>query len=145
MFKTILSRLRELQGDNSVSAFARYLEMPQKTVDTYIKGERKPSAEFILRVCAKCDVSADWLLGLSDSRDRREAPSRTATADPTVARISSCGISSCAPSASPALTLRRAARPAEPTLADVMAELQSLKRRVNALESSTTSSLATCG
>lgn len=138
MFKTILSRLKELQGCNSVSAFARYLEMPQKTVDTYIKGERKPSTEFILRVCAKCDVSADWLLGLSDSRDRREAPSNAATANVSAARGSSC-----APSASPALTLRRAMRPSEPTLSDIMAELQSLKRRVLALESST--SMATCG
>lgn len=42
--------------------------MPQKTVDTYINGQRKPSVEFIMRVCSKCHVSADWLLGLSDDR-----------------------------------------------------------------------------
>lgn len=42
--------------------------MPQKTVDTYINGQRKPSVEFIMRVCSKCHVSADWLLGLSEDR-----------------------------------------------------------------------------
>ena len=68
MSKLFLSRLKELQGSNSVSAFARYLEMPQKTVDTYIKEQRKPSVEFVTRVCSKCHVSADWLLGLSDQR-----------------------------------------------------------------------------
>ena len=68
MSKLFLSRLKELQGSNSVSAFARYLEMPQKTVDTYIKDQRKPSVEFVVRVCSKCGVSADWLLGLSDDR-----------------------------------------------------------------------------
>lgn len=68
MSKLFLSRLKELQGSNSVSAFARYLEMPQKTVDTYIKDQRKPSVEFVVRVCSKCGVSADWLLGLSEDR-----------------------------------------------------------------------------
>ena len=68
MSKLFLSRLKELQGSKSVSAFARYLEMPQKTVDTYIKEQRKPSVEFVVRVCSKCGVSADWLLGLSDDR-----------------------------------------------------------------------------
>ena len=68
MFKLILTRLKDLQGENSVSAFARFLEMPQKTVDTYINGQRKPSVEFIMRVCSKCHVSSDWLLGLSDER-----------------------------------------------------------------------------
>ena len=68
MSKLFLSRLKELQGSNSVPAFARYLEMPQKTVDTYIKDQRKPSVEFVVRVCSKCGVSADWLLGLSEDR-----------------------------------------------------------------------------
>ena len=51
-----------------MSAFARTLEMPQNTVDCYIKGRRKPSVELILRVCTRFHVSADWLLGLTDVR-----------------------------------------------------------------------------
>ena len=68
MYKLLITRIKELQGEKSVSAFARYLEMPQKTVDTYINGERKPSVEFIMRVCSKCKVTSDWLLGLTDQR-----------------------------------------------------------------------------
>lgn len=132
------SRLEELRGENTQKQFAELLDIPLNTYTNWVRGVREPSATAIVNLCTQLDVSADWLLGLSDSRDRREAPSRAATADPTVARFSSC-----APSASPALTLRRAARPSEPTLSDVMAELQSLKRRVIALESST--SMATCG
>lgn len=141
--KVFTERLKELRGCESQKSFAAMLKLNQQTYQRYESGAREPDLETIHRIGVSCGVSIDWLLGLSDARDRREAPSRAATADPTVARISSCGISSCAPSASPALTLRRAARPAEPTLSDVMAELQSLKRRVNALESST--SMATCG
>lgn len=74
MYKIILTRLKELQGDYSVSAFARYLEMPQKTVDTYINGQRKPSVEFVMRICSKCHVSADWLLGLSEVREASQSP-----------------------------------------------------------------------
>lgn len=68
MFKLLIKRIKELQGEKSVSALARYLEMPQKTVDTYINGDRKPSVEFIMRVCSKFKVSSDWLLGLTDLR-----------------------------------------------------------------------------
>lgn len=40
--------------------------MGQKTVDFYLRGERKPSVEFILNICSKFNVSADWLLGLPE-------------------------------------------------------------------------------
>lgn len=69
MQNIFITRLKELQGENPVTAFARYLEIPQNTLDCYIKGRRKPSVELILRVCKKCGVSADWLLGLSEARD----------------------------------------------------------------------------
>lgn len=64
-----LSRLDECRKGMSVSAFARHLGLNQKTVDLYIKGERKPSAELIIAVCSKCGVSADWLLGLTNNRE----------------------------------------------------------------------------
>lgn len=52
----------------NVSAFARFLGLNQKTLDLYIKGDRKPSVELIFSVCSKCGVSSDWLLGLTDTR-----------------------------------------------------------------------------
>lgn len=68
MQNLFITRLIELQGENTVTAFARYLEIPQNTLDCYIKGRRKPSVELVLRVCKKCGVSSDWLLGLSEDR-----------------------------------------------------------------------------
>lgn len=66
-FDTFLVRLKELQGDESVSAFARRLAMPQNTLDCYMRGTRKPSVELLTRVCDTCGVSADWLLGIGDN------------------------------------------------------------------------------
>ena len=67
-FNITILRLKEVQGSESVSAFARRLEIPHRTLDSYLKGERKLSLDLALRVCAKCHVSADWLLGLTDQR-----------------------------------------------------------------------------
>jgi len=64
--KVFLDRLSILKGDRSVSEFARFLGINQKTLDHAIKGERKPSVEMIVSICSKTGVIADWLIGLSD-------------------------------------------------------------------------------
>lgn len=56
-------------GPMSVKQFALKLGMTQQTVDLYIKGARKPSVEFIYNIFCSFNVSADWLLGISQSRD----------------------------------------------------------------------------
>lgn len=61
-----LQRVSEVKGELSTSAFARALGMQQKTVDLYMKGERKPSVEFIKNICTRFNVSSDWLLGLPE-------------------------------------------------------------------------------
>lgn len=68
MSELFLVRLKELQGKESVSAFARHLEMPQTTLNSYVLGRRKPSVELIKRICLKCGVTSDWLIGISDVR-----------------------------------------------------------------------------
>ena len=67
-FEQMLSRIQTLPGIENVSGFARSIGMNQKTVDLYLKGERKPSLEFVLSICSRFEVSADWLLGLSESK-----------------------------------------------------------------------------
>ena len=64
-----LERLNECRNGMSVSAFSRLLGLNQKTLDLYIKGERKPSVELVLAVCSKCGRSADWLLGTANKED----------------------------------------------------------------------------
>ena len=61
-----IERVFSVKGSLTTSAFAREIGMQQKTVDLYLKGERKPSVEFIRSICSKFDVSADWLLGLPE-------------------------------------------------------------------------------
>lgn len=63
-----LQRISELQGNDSVSAFARRIGVPQKTLDHLVKGERKPSVDVILALAKSCNVSSDWLLGLSHTQ-----------------------------------------------------------------------------
>ncbi len=60
-----LSRMNELKGSMSVSAFSRKAEIPQPSMDKYLKG-RLPSIEVLARLACRFGVSADWLLGLSD-------------------------------------------------------------------------------
>ena len=109
-------RLKELQGSESVSAFARRLAMPQNTLDCYMRGARKPSVEVLTRVCDICQVSADWLLGREPSK--ATVPDRVSKTLPPLADRSN---------------------------AVVLAELEALKRRVRALEDAAGSPSFACG
>jgi len=71
-----LDKLRKLQNGKNVSEFARFLGMNQKSLDNYTKGERKPSINFIMTVCTKCNVSADWLLGLTEKQPSPAEPAK---------------------------------------------------------------------
>ena len=69
--KNFLERLNKCRNGASVSSFARQLGLNQKTVDLYVKGERKPSVELVVAVCSSCCCSADWLLGLSSTSEEK--------------------------------------------------------------------------
>ncbi|MBQ4200620.1 MAG: helix-turn-helix transcriptional regulator [Kiritimatiellae bacterium] len=60
----VIGRIKTLQNDLSNFEFGRLLGMTPQTVDLYMRGERKPSVEFVVRVCSHYNVSADWILGL---------------------------------------------------------------------------------
>jgi len=62
-FKTRFNRLR---GEMSQDAFAKKLGISRPTVGSYINGDRLPDATIIKIIAEKCDVSSDWLLGLTD-------------------------------------------------------------------------------
>ena len=62
-----IDRMNELKGSMNVSAFARRANIPQPSMDKYLKG-RLPSIEILESLCCRFGVSADWLLGLSDDR-----------------------------------------------------------------------------
>ncbi len=65
-------RFRELyivSGCSSITQFAKQLEMKRQSVDRYYNGERCPDAPALTQICERMNVSADWLLGLSDVRN----------------------------------------------------------------------------
>lgn len=143
MSKLFLTRLKELQGDNSVSAFARHLEMPQTTLNSYVLGLRKPSVELVERICLKCKVTSDWLLGLTDLRapfieaPRKNNLSKTAE---TQEKFPSFVRPICR-------TVRQSGRILNPQemseiLCNLSNEITQLKTQISALQST---SIATCG
>ena len=87
--QNFLDRLNECRNGASVSAFARLLGLNQKTLDLYIKVERKPSVELIVAVCSKCGRSADWLLGLQNAVELEQTDwrSRAIIAEHKLARV----------------------------------------------------------
>lgn len=89
--KEFLDRLNECRNGMTVSAFSRFLGMNQKTLDLYIKGERKPSVELILAVCSKCGRSADWLLGIASTSELEQTDwrSRAIIAEKKLERVNS--------------------------------------------------------
>jgi len=85
--KKVLNRVIEVKGAKSCAAFSRLLDMRQQTVDGYLRDQRKLSLEFIDRVCCKCCVSADWLLGYTEDRKGHAAPVSDAEADRTIENL----------------------------------------------------------
>jgi transcriptional regulator with XRE-family HTH domain len=59
-------RLKLVRGNRSQAAFSRFLGISRITVSNYESGDRLPDALNMRLICEKCNVSADWLLGLSE-------------------------------------------------------------------------------
>ena len=62
------TRLKELQGDMSATDFAKKIGLSRQTVGFYLNGDRIPDSETLIQICQSCNVSADWLLGLSTEK-----------------------------------------------------------------------------
>lgn len=67
-FPIFKERFRELQGEMSNTEFADFLGMSRQTVGFYLNGNRVPDIIGLEQISSKCNVSADWLLGLSESK-----------------------------------------------------------------------------
>lgn len=67
-FPEFQTAFNELMGDMTIKDFADKLGMSRATVGFYSAGQRIPDAMGIKTIAEKCEVSADWLLGISDIR-----------------------------------------------------------------------------
>ena len=62
-------RLKELRIERNfkLKEVAKKLNVTIRTISRYEDGTREPSVEMIIKFCKLYDVSADYLLGLTDS------------------------------------------------------------------------------
>lgn len=66
VFKEQLDKLRRQKGNLSNTEFAKILGISRQTLGFYLNGDRIPDCETLAHICKCCNVSADWLLGLSE-------------------------------------------------------------------------------
>ena len=61
-------RLNEVLAENNLSqnALAKRIFMSQCVVNNYCTGKREPSLDVLITICKELNVSADYLLGLTD-------------------------------------------------------------------------------
>ena len=107
---SIGEKMKEIRGEMSQRQASELVGIKPQNWNVYEKDQSVPGAEVVIKLCQTFNVSADWLLGLSDDRGGSAAPAQQKII---------------------------AAQP------DILREIRELKKRVNALESST--SMATCG
>lgn len=60
--------MNEALAENGLSqnAFAKRIFMSQSVVNNYCTGKREPPLDVLIVICRELNVSADYLLGLSD-------------------------------------------------------------------------------
>lgn len=66
-FPVFRDRLMNLQGEMTISEFADFLGLTRQTVGFYLAGSRIPDILGLKRIAEKCNVSADWLIGMPDT------------------------------------------------------------------------------
>lgn len=84
-------RISKLIGNDSVSQFARKVKLNQAAIDRYIKGLRQPNADALRQIATLCEVTSDWLLGISDNPygvDNSDWHGRALAAEQKLARVS---------------------------------------------------------
>lgn len=67
---TFSIRLKELRSSLNMTQvqFANYVGTNQVTLSSYETGSTKPSLEIVKEIATKCNVSIDWLCGLSNTK-----------------------------------------------------------------------------
>ena len=65
--KSFGARLREIRGDSSQVSFCSKIGAKQGTYSAWERDEKEPSYKAIAIICKTFNVSADWLLGLTET------------------------------------------------------------------------------
>ena len=78
-FPVFSQRFRDLRGKMSQDKFADFLGTSRPTVGFYENGDHLPDALTLSQIAKKCNVSADYLLGLSDAKTKDDTAAIAAT------------------------------------------------------------------
>ncbi len=72
IFAQRLTEIMKERGENQTTLAAkitsRYVTIQRQTISLYMSGQSKPDTERLTAIARVLDVSADWLLGLSDEK-----------------------------------------------------------------------------
>lgn len=68
-FPIFSERLATLRGKMTQAEFADFLELSRATLGFYENGTRIPDILSLRRISEKCNVSSDWLLGITDVKN----------------------------------------------------------------------------
>lgn len=68
MVGIFIERVKEQMKLNNISMYklAKDLEVNKQTVNFWLNGVNEPKISYLIKLCNYFDVSADYLLGLSD-------------------------------------------------------------------------------
>jgi transcriptional regulator with XRE-family HTH domain len=61
------ARLKELRGSSSNVEFAKMCGLNTQDIQRYSKEEATPSIDKLAMIATACDVTTDWLLGITDA------------------------------------------------------------------------------
>ena len=67
-------RVREVRGEKTLRAFAELVGCTATTLSAYESGQKNPSLEIVKGIAEKCEVSIDWLCGLSEEKNINNEP-----------------------------------------------------------------------
>lgn len=68
-FPIFQERFKILRGDLTQEEFANKIGISRPTVGFYESGERMPDALVLKKISEACEISIDWLFGMSESED----------------------------------------------------------------------------
>ncbi len=68
--KIFSERIKEIRNarNETQKEFAKFVNSTAATISAYENGTKNPSLEVVANIADKCDVSIDWLCGLSDKK-----------------------------------------------------------------------------
>jgi len=73
-FKILAKRIKELRTSLKLTQklFAEKVGCTAATLSAYENGSKSPSLEIVKNIAEKCNVSIDWLVGLSNAVNEKE-------------------------------------------------------------------------